>query len=223
MPIKSNRLSRWTIVLPVIILAALSATWTMADDSQTLPEIEPPTKLKPAFTDDEQKLLDAGQPVRNSHLVKTPTGNAGTGISYLVLPVPIDRAFASITDWDRYAEIYPMVDQSKNYCRTPDLACTSMLVSLLGLLTINYHVLHQIDAENYLVTWALDPEKKSDLLENSGFWKLWPLDEKSCLVAYSIKLESDMSMPGFVLKWLTGTGLERVVNNMKKHLINSEK
>lgn len=178
-----------------------------------------PPSDPPKFTADEQELLARGKPVKKAETFTLPDGSSGgRGVAYIRINATPEGIFKTILDYEKYKEFYPHVKDSRLYKQEGNLWFARFKLSLAGVISVTYHCRHVYDSKANTLTWTLDKEKKNDLNQTAGFWKIWPEKEGGSLLGYSIFIDSGMSVPKFVEDMATGYGLKKVATCMKQRV-----
>ncbi len=173
----------------------------------------------PKFTAEEAELLALGKPVKKAETLTMADGSSGgTGVAYIKIKATPEQIFKTILDYNTYKEFYPHVKSSELYKQDGNLYFAKFKLSLAGVLKVTYHCRHVYNPKARTLTWTLDKEKKNDLNQTAGFWKMWPSDDGQTLLGYSIFIDSGMSVPKFVEEMATGYGLKKVATCMKQRV-----
>ena len=86
----------------------------------------------------------------------------------------------------------------------------------IGILRIRTHVHHVIDRDAQTMTWNLDPSKPSDLQGNRGFWVVEPQSPTSCIVYYSVNIQTHKWAPGWLDRYIAREGFPRALGWVKR-------
>jgi uncharacterized protein YndB with AHSA1/START domain len=114
---------------------------------------------------------------------------------------PADEVFAIITQPSQQARYLPHVTQSKTVGARSDTGeVNDMVVSFL--FTFRFRIQHWFYPEERRMEWSLDPSGEDDLTEQSGFFQLYALDEKTTIAEYGTRV---VARDGF-LNFLRGIG-----------------
>lgn len=170
------------------------------------------------FNNEQLKKLQAGEPVCG-YLKKEEGGvAAGNGECSIIINAPIDRCFEILSKIDLQVHYVPNKIQSKIVNKSGDRLLIYNEYRFYGI-TVKYHSIYTIDKKNYRIEFEIDKSKPHDLDENTGFYQLEKIDEKTTLLTYgSTKLVVGFKVPEAVKKFLLGKSLPAMAMNIKKYI-----
>jgi hypothetical protein len=127
---------------------------------------------------------------KNAQVVlATPGGSGRDGLIHAVLRFerPLDEAFAILTQPSTQATWLPHVTQSKTVGeRTAEGETNDLVVSCF--FTFRFRVQHWFYAQEHRMEWALDPSGEDGLREQTGYFQLYALDDKTTIAEYGIRV-----------------------------------
>ena len=176
------------------------------------------------FNDQQIKKLQAGEPVCKYIKTKEESSvTAGNGECSIIINAPIDRCFEILSKIDLQVHYVPNKIQSKIVNKSGDKLLIYNEYRFYGI-TVKYHSIFTIDKKNYRIEFEIDKSKPHDLDENTGFYQLEKIDEKTTLLTYgSTKLVVGFKVPEAVKKFLLGKSLPAMAMNIKKYIESNGK
>jgi hypothetical protein len=152
------------------------------------------------------------------------SGGDKTGLLRAVIRFdrPRDEVFALITQPSTQVSYLPHVSQSKTVgARTEEGEATDMVISFL--FTFRYRTQHWFYPEEHRMEWNLDPAGEDGLTEQSGFFQLYELDEKTTIAEYGTRV---VARDGF-LNFLRGLGerggVAEALTAIRKHVASGKR
>jgi ribosome-associated toxin RatA of RatAB toxin-antitoxin module len=196
----------WSVVLPLSPAPALAADADAPHPHRgRIPAVGvPPTGL--SLTTTEREALARGEAIR-----KTLRGKSGgRGVAIVDVAAPPEVVWACLRDFSRYPQMVPNVKAAEVYSRAGDHVWTRFVLGGGGV-SIEYFVDHVFRPQDGYMTWTLDYDRKSDLDDSVGFWRVYPHPEKPghARIFYSIDIRVGWWVPGFVEDMLAKDGLTR--------------
>ncbi|MCB1153938.1 MAG: SRPBCC family protein [Deltaproteobacteria bacterium] len=186
---------------------------------------DPPPR--PNFTTEERERLNEGKPLLREERYDDAKGQrAGQGVGYIHINAAPKKIWDVILDFNRYAEFYPNLKESKLTAHEENHYDVYFVLSVIGLLKLRYNINHEYLPDQDRMTWKMDQTKKNDFKETVGFWQVWP-DGDGSLVCYSVVIETGRGVPKWAENFadslgLTTWGLKKVVVSMKRRVEEGE-
>lgn len=175
------------------------------------------------FNDQQLKNLQAGEPICKYLKKEDGSVTAGNGECSIIINAPIDRCFEILSKIDLQVHYVPNKVQSNIVNRSGDKLLISNEYRQYGI-TLKYHSIYTINNNKYLLEWEIDKSKPHDVDENTGFYQLEKIDEKTTLLTYgSTKLVVGIKVPEAVTKFLLGKSLPAMATNIKKYIESNGK
>ena len=175
------------------------------------------------FDVEQLKKLQAGEPVcvykEDSEKKENSSGN---GQCSIIINASINKCFEILMKIDRQVYWVPNKKKSTIVSSNDNKHLIDNKYVFYGI-TVKYHSIFTIDQKNYRIEWEIDKSRPHDLLENSGFYLLEKIDEKTALLTYgATKIDVgaglSTSVPEFIKKYLLGKSLPIMAINAKKYI-----
>lgn len=77
---------------------------------------------------------------------------------------------------------------------------------------------HWFYPEYSRVEWALDPNKKSDIALQEGYWQLYALDENTTIGEYGTKVDTGVAVPQFVQDFLAKKDIPKALTAFRAYM-----
>ena len=123
-----------------------------------------------------------------------------------------ERIWKAITDYENYPQFVDNVHRVKILSREGGHTCVEYVIELMGK-EIRYVLDHDESRIPDEMTWTF---VESALLKgNKGYWKLQPKGEGRTEVSYSIDLEFNFPVPGFIMGGLIRSTLPKMLGNFE--------
>ncbi|MCB9742669.1 MAG: SRPBCC family protein [Alphaproteobacteria bacterium] len=163
----------------------------------------PPAPLP--LDEDERARLDRGEPVFKQ--VELQSG--GRGAAVFIVDAPTQRVWEVIRAFHRYPEWIDACDECEVYAEELDRVFTRFVISKAGI-SVEYFVEHYAPEGADWMTWTLDYDRRSDLDDSVGMWRVTPVPGQPgrSLVEYSVDLQIDGWVPEFVRSIVVDQGLK---------------
>ncbi|KAG8460683.1 hypothetical protein KFE25_011458 [Diacronema lutheri] len=165
----------------------------------------------------EERALAEGKMVMRMNAEKT------SGVAVQDVAAPAEFALAQITDGEGYVGKVPGLSSVKNYFdkRRADGSVetkATYVVKLVMGYQLEYYISQLYSPKARCLTWTLDYDRKSDLHDSVGYWRVDALPEQParCRVFYSSS-SLVLGMPQFVMDLLTSQALKASTAWVKKH------
>lgn len=108
---------------------------------------------------------------------------------------PVDEVFAVITQPSQQERYLTHVDSSRTVGkRSEEGEAVDMVVSVF-LATFRYRVQHWYYPQELRMEWTLDPRSKGEFVEQTGYFQLYALDERTTIAEYGTRV---VAKDGFV-------------------------
>jgi ribosome-associated toxin RatA of RatAB toxin-antitoxin module len=175
---------------------------------------EPP---KVPLTAAEKTKLFSGKPV-----FKTQEGEkGGRGVAFFHVNAPQDVVWSVLSDFPSYPKWIGSMKECEVYKTDGKDIYVRMKIGAMGM-AVEYFIKHHYPTEKGYGTWTLDYDRKSDLDDSVGYWRVMPLpsDPQKSRVEYSVDLKVSGWVPGFIRKLLVNDGLKEATTWVR---VQSEK
>lgn len=166
----------------------------------------------PELHGEDMAELESGAMLQKFHTV----GKEGNeGLAAQIIEAPAEHVWQSLLDWDEWPRMVDDVCAADVYETDGDHVKVKVTLGI-GILRIRTHVDHVIDRDAQTMTWSLDPSKKSDLHRNRGFWMIEPRTPTSCIVYYSVAIQTHKWAPAFLDRYIAREGFPRALGWLKR-------
>jgi len=176
-----------------------------------------PSKLSKshlAQLDDGKKVLLAG---------REANAGGGRGTAVCDVAAPPDSCWQAILGFERYAGRLAQCSSSSVYDRKKNVMARSETIKVHmklagGVKTFNCFYDHTYRPDKNMVTWTLDPDKKSDFLDVQGQWCVYkhPTKKNWSRVWYSADVVLPPWLPRIVVVQLCKTSGTKALQFAKK-------
>jgi ribosome-associated toxin RatA of RatAB toxin-antitoxin module len=202
-----------SVSLAAILLLSFSSGLFAAGDFVPVPNID--KYLTPAT----MEKLKAGEVVKENVITKDAKGNdSGRGVAFVLVNAPKDKIMAVIMDYASYPSWMPNTDSVKVIPGQGDRVDVEFELTILGF-GVNYTVIHKVDKEAGTVQWRMDDSKpKKNVQDSVGAWVIKPIEGDQCVVAYTVVVDTGLSVPKFIQDWLSNKSLVKVEKAVKKRV-----
>lgn len=200
------------------ILAALVLAASLGSTAAQAVEPDVPEQYRQFLTEENIAKLEAGELVFIKRKDIAGEGDAPTyahGNVFVIINRPAQAVWDGLVDYEARAEYLPRVIKIEKYGEK-DGAIGIHVTFRAALRKLSYYAWEVQDAENHVLTWSLDPEKKNDLDRNQGSWYTLPYDDKRCLVIYDVQLESSLPLPGPLERYMINNDTPEVIEALRK-------
>jgi ribosome-associated toxin RatA of RatAB toxin-antitoxin module len=124
--------------------------------------------------------------------------------------VDAGKYFRAVTDYEKYPEIVDGMKSVKVAKQSNGHIFADYELSMMSK-EMKYSLDIQDNAAEGTVDWKLI---KSDFFKtNNGAWKIKSAGEGKCTVHYSVEVEFNFPVPGFILKGVVKSTLPTMMNN----------
>lgn len=184
------------LVLAALVVAA--AAPAAARDTLVTPE---------GLTADEKGRLQRGEPVLWAYRYNKVEGAQ----AMVVVPVPIDEAWALLTDYESFADWMRSLEAITQVTwTTPTTAVVGYVLPAFGK-KIKYALRRTHRAPDHQ-TWVAD---SGDLRGTWGGYDFWPIGPDRTLIRYWSAVDPGFWMPDFVKKHFSKQGLRELVEDIQ--------
>jgi ribosome-associated toxin RatA of RatAB toxin-antitoxin module len=162
----------------------------------------------------DQAILASGKPVMR----QTEGEAGGRGLAVFVVDAPVELVWKTIQDFPSYPSFIPEVKSCAVYRKAGRQTDVAFGLKSFGV-SIDYFIRHDFDNAAHVGTWTLDYDRKSDLDDSVGFWRVTPLpdDPARSRVEYSVDIALKGWVPGFVRGILVDNGVKAATSWVKVH------
>lgn len=173
------------------------------------PPFTPGDAITPALGGKEMATLEAGGIVTAS----TTEGDTGAGCAVEDIAAPPDVVWSQLLTFETYPNKVPKVKTCANYevvtTATTEDQKTRYVVGVVPGLSMEYYLHHVFHPKAQALTWTLDYDKRSDIDDCHGIWKVRPHPDRPdwSRVEYAADLRLRGGCPKFVLDMLTKKAL----------------
>lgn len=172
----------------------------------------PRSQNLPKLDEADHEVLESGSMLMRTYQTE---GRASEGFAVQVVQAPAEHIWQSILDWDEWPRMVDDVCETEVYETHGDHIKVKVTLGI-GPLRIKTHVHHELDRAAGRLTWKLDPDKKSDLLGNRGFWAVVPATDTSSTVYYSVSICTHKWAPGWLNRHIEREGFPRALSWLKE-------
>jgi ribosome-associated toxin RatA of RatAB toxin-antitoxin module len=171
-----------------------------------------------ALSEDQQRQVAEGEVVVLDARPPGASPGAGGGTAVAVVPAPVERVWAVLTDYPGHPRYYPGVVAAE-VLETTGLRVLVRYTVRVGLLTFRFHMRKTADPPRRRIEWQLAEERSNGLLrENSGYW-LVEARPGGSLVTYAIAVRS--YVPAFLTAGSERESLVDTVNGLRRVVAGS--
>lgn len=166
-----------------------------------------------ALTPEQQKRLAVGEIVVLDTRPPGASPGAGGGTAVAVVPAPVERVWAVLTDYPGHPRYYPGVESAEVLEASGPRVLVRYTVRV-GFFSFRFHMNKVADRAHRRIEWHLAEDRANGLLrENSGYW-LVEARPGGSLVTYSIAVRS--YLPGFLTAGSEQQSLVETVSGLRR-------
>ncbi len=171
------------------------------------------------FNKEERAKLLKGEPVFKHVKKENEEGEIeGYGKAFVIIEKPVETSFEIFCEFDKHHLYFPRKKKSEVVKKWDNKALVHKVFGFY-VVDIEYTVLYSIDAKKHRVDYKMDKDYPHDLEEVEGFFRFEKIDEDRTLFSYAAtKVETGLSVPGFVQDYLTSKDLPQVARSVKKRV-----
>jgi len=148
-----------------------------------------------------------------------PDKTAGVAVQDVAAPASV--VLDQISDTEAYVGKISGLEVAEVYSRQPlkdgatEVKARLVLSIALGY-KLEYFSKHVFSPKNRCLTWTPDYDRKSDLYDSVGYWRVDPIGSSRCRVFYSTS-SLVRGLPRFVMDKVTSSALKSSTAWVKKH------
>jgi hypothetical protein len=171
------------------------------------------------FTIEERKKLKAGETVYRYAEIKDEDGKTrGRAWSSVIVKTPIDQCFKIFLEFDKHHLFIPRKTKSE-VIKTWENKTLVHNEFDFYLLKVEYTSLFTVDEKEHRVDYDMAPEYKHDINDTEGYFHFEKIDDTRTLFTYAVtKVDTGLTVPSFVMEYLTSRDLPNVVLNVRKRI-----
>jgi len=154
---------------------------------------------------DEIVILNAPQDLVGKKLVAAA----------MIVNQDIDATWNLLTQQWRQHEYIPGLHCCNLVEQTEDGSVVDLHVKVMTV-SVKYRIRHVNEKSEYYIHWGLDPSYDNDLRDQTGYYRLYWIDEKHTLVRYGSLTELKLLLPANVQLYLTRQNLPMALESVKK-------
>ena len=156
------------------------------------------------LTPDELAALARGEPVRK----QVQYSGGGRGVAVMDIDAPTRYVWSKIGDYSSYPSWVENLDECEIYKKDGSNVYVRFDASMMGI-GAEWFIHHVYNVPAGYVTWTLDYDRKSDLDESVGYWRVTQLsaDPPRSRVEYSVDMRVAYWIPGALEDSLAQKGL----------------
>ncbi len=202
----------------VIITAAMVIAIFLSSSVFASPTFVSVPALEKYLTPDNMAKLEAGEVVKENIMEKNADGSdSGRAVALIIINAPKDRIMAELAKYETYPQWMPSTKKTTVVSRGDTASSVEFELSILGQ-SVRYTVIHKIDKAKGTIQWRMDDSKpKKNVKDSVGAWVLKAHGNKT-IIAYTVQVDTGVSVPKFIQKWLSNTSLKKVLKAVKKQV-----
>ena len=189
-----------------LTVVSLHAHAASVDEPHGHQGVIPPITAAPSpvkLTDTERAKLEAGKYIERH----TKTDKGGSGIAVQYVKATPEAIWATILSYHRYKTWVKNVVGCSLYRRDGNTLYVDMETSILGFKSRVFTKNTVVKEQGYM-SWTLDYDRKSDVNDLVGYWRVEPVDG----MPGTTRLEHSNSIsirgvPGFLVNYMTRDAL----------------
>lgn len=197
------------VVVFAVAVMGVSMSWA-APDFAPLPNVD--KNLTPENT----AKLENGEVVKFNTVTKDEKGNdRGKGVAMVIIHASKEKILAAIEDYPTYPAWMPNTKSTKITNKQGDRVDVEFTLKIMGF-TVLYTCIHRINEAAGTVEWRMDDAKpKENVKDSVGAWVIKPIGDNKCIVAYTVAVDTGVSIPKFIQDALTNSSLPKVVKSVR--------
>jgi hypothetical protein len=169
------------------------------------------------LTPERIAALEAGEVVALRAEMGQGGGTSRGGGTVMVLANrPVGQVWAHLLDYADYAKYLPRVKKVEKYLEEENRLGLKLTARII-VRTIVQHVINTVDAEQRMITWALDHSKENDIRDTRGAWILVPHGKEQTVIVYAIAIDMGWRLPKWLENFLIRRDLPDFPVALKKH------
>jgi ribosome-associated toxin RatA of RatAB toxin-antitoxin module len=202
----------------VIITAAMAMAIFLCSSVFASPTFVPVPDLDKYLTPDNMAKLEAGEVVKENVMEKDAVGgDSGRAVALIIINASKDHIMGELAKYETYPQWMPSTKKTTVISRSDTASSVEFELSILGQ-SVKYTVIHKIDKTKGTIQWRMDDSKpKKNVKDSVGAWVLKAHGNKT-IVAYTVQVETGVSVPKFIQNWLSNSSLIKVLKAVKKQV-----
>ncbi|MBZ0270569.1 SRPBCC family protein [bacterium] len=201
--------------LPLVSILVSAVVLTAVSFAVAAPEFVPVPDITKYLTPENLKDLQSGEVVKENMLEQKEGKDSGRGIAIVLVKAPKAQVLKALDDFETFPEWMPNTKKTKVVRRDGDRVDVLFELSIVGN-KVSYTVIHEVKPEEGYIRWRLDDAKPKKNVEDSvGAWVLRENGDNQTIVAYTVAVDTGMSVPKFIQNWLTKKSLTSVVKAVR--------
>ncbi len=174
-----------------------------------------PARIEDSLTEENMAKLEKGKTVFEPRSLRVDGKSRGGGLVMVVVEKPRPEVWQYLISTKDDPEYMPrLLETSEYYRKGKEVGLRQVVKGVFK--KIVYHVIQTRDVETYTVTWRLDDTKENGIVDTTGSWKIFEHGEGKCILAYTMSVDTGMSIPRPLEKLALRYDLPDVVQALKK-------
>lgn len=171
------------------------------------------SKIAPVLDSEDLATLARGEVV----LKQSRGSSRGVGVAVEDVAAPPNVVWGQLLDFGSYASKVPRIKVCENYEVSGCELKTRFVVQACPGYSVEYFVRHVYAPHANALVWTLDYDRKSDLDDVHGIWRVTahPTHSGWSRVEYSADLRLKLGVPGFIVDTLTKKALREACSWVK--------
>lgn len=204
----------------LLLVATLCSTVALAADAdsphphQGVVDAYDGAPPKVELSDDDLATLGRGEAVRKQVQYGS---SGGRGVAVMDIDSPPKYVWAKIGDYASYPDWIDNLNECEMYAKDGSNVYVRFEASMMGI-GAEWFIHHIYNVPAGYVTWTLDYDRKSDLDDSVGYWRVTELqsDPPKTRVEYSVDVRVASWIPGALEDTLAKKGLVTATSWVKK-------
>jgi len=201
--------SRWSILTTALALVCV-VTVTFAAPSRSFSSNDP-------LTDEDKKLLMAGELVTKEKNEQRGSLKLIGGQSWQIINVPVDVAWQALTDLPRYKRFIPLATESEVRHEAGNEADLAMRQQW-GPIDVHYVFQTTLDPDRNSVVFRVDHSQAHDIRAGWGFIRVRRFKEDRTLVSFGALVDIGDGVFVSIIRPAVRRDLLRIPFYFKRHL-----
>jgi hypothetical protein len=197
------------VVSTLISVPALATTQPM-----------PPEVAAAGFSSADWQDLGQGGVAAHVTTASAPDGSSTVrGYAGIIVPASWSDCLETLYEYLPLQRYIPEAKKLEVLSREPDRIRAYTQTGIL-FLTFDSTIWVQFDRESRTAKWTQDPTGKNSIRDTTGQWRFVPLEDGRTFVRYETFIDSGMSLPQFVQKFVIGRSLPTMLNGLRSAALN---
>ncbi len=208
-------MSRKTSNVTISCLTLLVAlAWPMT--ARGAAAFAPVPDISRLLTPENIARLEKGEVIKENETIRDSSGNdRGRAVALVIIHAPMDKVIAAIDDFETYPQWMPNVEHTKVLLRQGNRRDVTFVLDVLWN-EVKYTCIHRIDPDRGVFEWRMDDSReKKNVADSTGAWVMKSLGDNKTAVAYTVLLDTGISIPDFIEEYLAGSSLPKVARALK--------